>query len=121
MLSMGTFTYPITLLGAAEGVSEPLDALVDTGATFTTMPGSVLKRLGVQVQRKVRLRLADGRDVQWEMGEIRAQLDGESSTIWCVFASEDTPALIGAHTLEAFLLVVNPVDQRLIPKEALLM
>ena len=45
----------------------------------------------------------------------------ESSTIWCVFASEDTPALIGAHTLEAFLLVVNPVDQRLIPKEALLM
>ena len=53
------------------------------------------------------------------MGEVIAQLDGERSTIWCVFSPPDAPPLIGAHTLEALLLVVDPVEQKLEPKDAL--
>ena len=50
-----------------------------------------------------------------------AQIDGVESTTLCVFGDPDAPPLIGAHTLEGFLLVVDPVEQRLVPREGLLM
>jgi predicted aspartyl protease len=53
------------------------------------------------------------------MGEVVAELDGVRATILCVFSPPDAPALIGAHTLEAFLMTVDPVEERLVPKEAL--
>ncbi len=116
---MGTFTHPITLIAASGSETETVEALVDTGATFTSMPSPILERLGVAPVRSIRLGLANGEIVERSMGEVLAQLDGERSTIWCVFSPPAAPALIGAHTLEAFLLSVDLVEQRLVPKEAL--
>ena len=118
---MGTFSHPITLISPSNGHSETLEALVDTGATFTTIPSPILERLDIEVQRRVRLRLANGDVVEWALGEVRAEMDGEKSTILCIFGLPDTPPLIGAHTLEAFLLMVDPTEERLVPREALLM
>ena len=39
---------------------EPVEVMVDTGATFTIVPGDVLRRLGVSPQRTMQVRLADG-------------------------------------------------------------
>ena len=50
-----------------------------------------------------------------------AQIDGVESTTLCAFGDPDAPPLIGANTLEGFLLVVDPVEQRLVPREGLLM
>ncbi len=116
---MGTFTHPITLIAASGSETETVEALVDTGATFTSMPSPILERLGVAPVRRIRLGLANGEIVERSMGEVLAQLDGERSTIWCVFSPPNAPPLIGAHTLEAFLLSVDPVEQRLVPKDAL--
>ena len=55
------------------------------------------------------------------MGEVDVELEGERIPILCLFGSEDVLPLIGAHSLEAFLVTVDPVEQRLVPKEALLM
>ena len=118
---MGTFTHPITLIGTADGASETLEAPVDTGATFTTVPAPMLGRLGVRPERRVNLRLANGQVVQWDLGEVKAEIDGVRATILCVFGHDDSPPLIGAHTLEALLLVVDPVEGRLVPREGLLM
>ena len=38
-----------------------------------------------------------------------AELDGVKATILRVFGDNDTPPLIGTHTLDALLLVVDPV------------
>ena len=38
-----------------------------------------------------------------------------------LLGSSDAPPLIGAHMLEALLLTVDPVEEKLVPKEALLM
>ena len=38
---------------------ESVEVLVDTGATFTVIPGSILRRLGVTPQRTISLRVAD--------------------------------------------------------------
>ena len=116
---MGTFTHPITLIGPSGSAMEPIEALVDTGATFTSIPSPILERLEVVPVRRIRLGLANGEVVEGNMGEVVAQLDAERSTIWCVFSPPDAPPLIGVHTLEAFLLTVDPVEQILVPKDAL--
>ena len=118
---MGSFPHPITLMSQAGTASHTLEALVDTGATFTAIPAPTFEGLGVARQRRARLRLANGKLVEWELGEVVAQIDGVRSTILCIFGEAGTPPLIGAHTLEAFLLVVDPVEQRLVPREGLLM
>ena len=97
--------------------AETVEALVDTGATFTIMPAPVLDRLGVVRDRTVTLRLTNGEIEQRSIGEVRARLDGAVSTIICVFGAADSPAVIGAHTLETFLPAVDPVAGRLVPVE----
>ena len=116
---MGTFSHPITLIGAQDTQSETLDALVDTGATFTSAPEATLERLGIRRENQIRLRLANGEVVEHAIGEVVAEMDGVRRTIICIFGDDGAQPLIGAHTLEAFLLAVDPVEQRLIPTESL--
>jgi len=116
---MGTFFHPITLVGP-DG-EETVEALVDTGASFTTAPRSLLERLGVEPHRRARLRLADGRVGEWDLGRITARIDGQEEETLCLFGTEEAPATIGAYTLEGLLLGVDPLGERLIPREGFLM
>ena len=111
---MGTLIHTITL-GSDSGLTETVETLVDTGATFGAVPAEVLERLGVIPHREIRLRLANGQVDHVLIGEVRAELDGVRHTIICSFGEPGSPAVIGAHTLEAFLLEVDPVEQRLVP------
>ena len=117
---MGTFFRDIRLI-APSGASETLEALVDTGAMFTTVPRPILERLGVQPFDTVLVRFANGGVEQWPIGQVEVELEGRRRPILCLFGSPDAPPLIGAHALEAFLLAVDPVEQKLVPKEAYLM
>jgi predicted aspartyl protease len=113
---MGTFFHPITLLSES-GASATVEALVDTGSTFTTIPAATLEPLGVRPHRTVRLRLANGQVDERRIGRIMAQLDGVQDEIICVFGGPEDVPTIGAHTLETFLLAVDPDGQRLVPVE----
>jgi predicted aspartyl protease len=117
---VGTFFERITLIGPA-GVQETFQGMVDTGAMFTVIPTAVLERLGVRPIDAIPMRFASGQEDRWQLGQVDAELNGHRRPILCLFGSPDAPPLIGAHTLEAFLLMVDPVEQKLVPKEALLM
>lgn len=117
---MGTFFHSITLIGPS-GTDETLEAMVDTGAMFTVVPTPVLERLGVRPFDTMPVRFANGAVERWPMGGLEAELDGRRRPILCLFGSSEAPLLIGAHALEAFLLTMDPVEQRLVPKEAYLM
>ncbi len=113
-IAMGTFFHPITLIGPAG--QESVDALVDTGSTFTTIPRPILERLGVVAFTRARLRLATGEAEITDLGEVIAELDGQDGrTVICAFGRPDAPPTIGAHALEAFLLGVDPEQKRLVP------
>ena len=114
---MGTFTHPITLRAASGEDVETVDALVDTGSTFTVMPAPVLERLGIAPIGKVSLRLANGRVERRSIGGVEAELDGITRPIICVFGELNSPPIIGAVTLETFLMSVDPVERRLVPVE----
>ena len=114
---MGTFTHEITLLDSSGDGQEMVEALVDTGASFSIFPAPVLERLGVVPHRTVSLRLANGQRQQWSIGHVGAELDGVEETIICAFGEPESPAVIGDHTLQAFLLAVDTVEERLVPAE----
>ena len=114
---MGTFTHTITLIASSGDRTETLEALVDTGATFTIIPAPILERLRVVPEQTVSLRLANGQREQRTIGEVRAELDGVEHTIICIFGAPEAPPAIGAHTLQAFLLAVDTVEERLVPVE----
>ena len=116
---VGTFTHPITLYSDGRSVAETVDALVDTGATFLTMPADMLDRLGVEPFQSVTLCLANGEVEQRHIGEVRVQLDGQERTAVCVFGESSAPPIIGAVTLQSFPLIVDAVEHRLAPVEAL--
>ena len=117
---MGTFIHRMTLLSADASSREELDALVDTGATFSSAPPEVLERLGMRREARVRLRLASGQVMERSLGFVRVELLEERRIIPITFADQGEPAVIGAITLETFLLAVDPVAQRLVPVEGLM-
>ena len=117
---MGTFTWPLRISSMDGQQSRDIEATVDTGAAYTTLPTSLLSELGVVPMGQRRFLLADGRRVYMDFGEARASVDGESVTTLVVFGENDAPALLGAYTLEGLALAVDPVEQRLIPTHLIL-
>lgn len=114
---MGTFFHPITIVGP-DG-EETVEALADTGADFTTVPASLLQRIGVQPFREAQMRLADGSTTTWQLARATARIDGYEEQTICLFGPEDGPPAIGAYTLDGMLLGVDPAQRRLVPREGL--
>ena len=117
---MSIFHYPLEIIGPDAGEFRQVMALVDTGATFTQVPATMLRQLGVQPTETVRFRLANGSTIQRPIGETRVRLEGQTVNTVVVFGDDNADALLGVYTLERALLAVDPAGQRLIPTDALL-
>ena len=112
---MGTFTWPLRISSMDGQQSLEIEATVDTGAAYTTLPAPLLRELGVTPMGKRRFLLADGRRIEMDYGEARAAINEENVTTLVVFGEDNAPALLGAYTLEGLALAVDPVEQRLVP------
>ncbi len=77
--------------------------------------------LGIAVVERLEFRLADQSVQTYDVGEMRVRLDGRKRTVPVVFGPEGAGALLGATTLEIFHLAADPVAQRLLPTQGLLM
>ena len=112
---MGTFNWPLRISGMNGGPSREIEATVDTGAAYTTLPARLLRELGVEPMGQRRFLLADGRRVDMDYGQAWVAIDGERVVSIVVFGEDDAPPLLGAYTLEGLALAVDPVEQRLVP------
>ena len=112
---MGTFRWPLRISSMDGQQVQDIEATVDTGAAYTTLPGGLLRELGIEPVGKRRFLLADGRQTEMGYREARATVDGDSVTTLVVFGEDDAPALLGAYTLEGLALAVDPVEQGLVP------
>ena len=113
---MGLFDWPLQISNLDGDKSSEIEAMVDTGAIFTMLPGSLLREIGISPTRKDIFELADGSRAEMEIGEMRVRSNGYSAVTPVIFGRKDATPLIGAVTLEELLLVVDPVGQRLIPR-----
>ena len=112
---MGTFSWPLRISDMDGQRSRDIEATVDTGAAYTTLPGGLLRELGIEPMAKRRFVLADGRRVDMDIGRAWVTIDGDSEVTLVVFGEDDAPSLLGAYTLEGLGLAVDPTSQRLVP------
>ncbi|OGM31082.1 hypothetical protein A2630_00245 [Candidatus Woesebacteria bacterium RIFCSPHIGHO2_01_FULL_44_10] len=86
--------------------------LVDSGAIFSVLPASVLGKLGIKPDSKQKFVLANGQEIEKEVGEARFIWKDRARTAPVVFGDEDV-YLIGATTLENMGLILDPINRRL--------
>jgi aspartyl protease family protein len=118
---MGTFNVEIQVSDAGGEKSRTVQALVDTGATYTVLPASLLQELGLAPHTKAEFVLGNGQRVEDDIGRAWVQLDGRREFTLVVFGNEDAEPVVGAVTLEEFRLAPDPVSKQLIPEPGLLM
>ncbi len=112
---MGTFEWPVRISSMDGQRVRDVEATVDIGTAYTTLPASLLNELGIEPMGKRTFLLADGRRVEMDYGQAWATINGESVVTIVVFGEDDAPALLGAYTLEGLALAVDPTSQRLVP------
>ena len=117
--AMGTFTVNMRIIGA-NGAAEDVDALVDTGATYASLPAGLLRRLEVAPIETGRFRTAVGDVVEMDLGQVEVELDGRRRTVLTVFGPDGATPLLGATSLGLLSLAVDPIEQRLTPVPGLL-
>ena len=112
---MGTFTWPLRISGMDNPQALDIEATVDTGAAYTTLPARLLRGLGIAPTATRRFLLADGRQVDMEIGRAWATVNGATEVTLVAFGDDDAPPLLGAYTLEGLGLAVDPASRRLVP------
>jgi len=117
---MGSFHVPIDIGHLGGGSLTRFEALVDTGATYTSVPRDQLERLGVRSDEQWPFILADGREVAYDIAWVRIRIANRSQPTIAVFGDPGSDPLLGVVTLEEFRLAVDPVNRRLMPVPALL-
>ena len=112
---MGIFSVPIGIGNPEGGNLHWVDALVDTGATHSMAPASLLEQLlNLRPLRGLEFELGDGTIATCGFGQARLRIGQEAMTCPFVFGPEDE-YLLGATTLESFNLIPDTTDLRLIP------
>ena len=111
---MGTFRIAIRVAGLGGDNPVAVTALVDTRATHSMMPASLLDRLGITPTRQRTFTMADGRAETYDIGAAMFSVGEEAMPCPVIFGREGR-YLLGATTLENFDLAVDPVNLKLTP------
>ncbi len=111
---MSTFTMPIGVGNIDSREFVYVDALVDTGATYSMFPRDFLEDIQVEPSWMVDFKLADGSQIARWVGPAYLQLLDREMPCAMVFGDPGV-FLIGATALEIFGLAADPVNKCLVP------
>ena len=121
ILGVGTFRVTIEIGDPQGSRFDPVEALADTGSTYTWVPRDILSRLGIEPVWRQEFETADGRIIEKDLGRTWVRIDGRPEITLVVFGDEGGLPLLGAYTLEGFGLAPDPVNRRLIRVRGLAM
>jgi predicted aspartyl protease len=112
------FKFPLDVARSSAGKRARVDALIDTGASFTWLPADILDGLRIRREHRRRFEFADGRSEYYDTGVAWVKLDGWEGQTPVVFGDIGSMPLVGCATLDDFSLAVDPVNERLLPVPA---
>jgi len=96
---------------AKPDVIERLRFLVDSGAVYSVVPSEVLERLGIQPLGEEQFFLANGDKIVRKKGGAIFRYNGRVGVADVVFGEEGDAVLLGALTLEALGLSLDPLKR----------
>ena len=111
---MGTFVARIQVSRGRNSPFEEVDALVDTGATYSMFPAQLLRGLGVEPLEETEFTLADGTRKSFQLGEVRLRIGSAERPSIAIFGP-DGRAILGAVSLQEFGLIADTTHHRLAP------
>ena len=110
------FTVKVTISNPGDPtLSTTVDCLVDTGAAYSQMPGSLLESLGIAPFDQRPVIFADGRRGSRPVGRAEFVVNGRQTPSLVIFGDEAALPRLGAMTLEGLGLGVDPLGRRLVP------
>ena len=117
MSDMGTFRTTILIESIERrGEIRTIDnALVDTGSEYTWIPREVLVDLGIRPEKTQRFIVADGRQLERQIGIAIVHAAGAMAPDFVVFAEPEDMILLGAHSLEGLNVRVDAQRKQLVP------
>jgi predicted aspartyl protease len=94
---------------------RPLEFLVDSGAVYSVVPRGVLEDLGIRTIARQEFRLADGSRVARDKGVALFRYGDRVGGADVIFGESGDSTLLGAMTLEALGLALDPLRRELLP------
>lgn len=113
---MSVFSVPVEFSDLDQRRVERVDAWVDTGAFYSSLPRPRLESMGIVPYDRAQFMLADGRIIENDIGEIRMRVAGKSVITLVIFAEPESEPLLGAYTLEGLAFAVDSLNERLVPR-----
>ena len=113
---MGEFYWPVGVWGADGERLETVQALVDTGSSYSMFPRGMLERLGIEKRFVLPFEQADGGVIDRDVGQAVLVINGDESAMRVIFGEDNAEPLLGANALQEFLLVVDPVAEELVQR-----
>ena len=94
---------------------EDVNCLVDSGAIYSLIPGSVLKKLHIKPHSTREFVLANGDVIQRRLATATFEYEGRRGDSMVIVGEVGDDPLLGATTLEGFGLVLDPFRRELRP------
>ena len=101
-------------------VTEKVDFLIDSGTIYSVVPTPILDKLGIKPLAEEEFRLANGTKVVRKKGIALFRYGERVGGADVIFGQEGDHKLLGAFTLEALGLVLDPLKRELKPLPMLL-
>jgi clan AA aspartic protease len=100
--------------------SQECEFLVDSGAVYSVVPKNILKRLGIKPTSFQEFILANGEVVKRRVGNAYFEYEGKTRAAPVVFGDKGI-FLLGATTIEALGMILDPIRRELKPLPMVLM
>ncbi|MCY3022143.1 MAG: aspartyl protease [Planctomycetota bacterium] len=95
--------------------SRQVTFLVDSGAIYSVVPAPILKSLGIRPYQTEHFRLADGTVIRRKKGGAFFRYGRKKGVADVIFGQRGDSVLLGAFTLEALGLALDPLKRELKP------
>jgi clan AA aspartic protease len=95
--------------------TQPVEFLVDSGAIYSVVPAPILEHLQIKPLAEQSFRLADGSKIVRKKGVAIFKYQDHIGGADVIFGEEGDATLLGAFTLEALGLVLDPFKRELKP------
>lgn len=93
----------------------PIEFLIDSGAVYSVVPTPILRKLKIKPLAKEKFRLADGSMITRKKGVALFKYGDQIGGADVFFGEKGDSNLLGAFTLEALGLALDPIRRELKP------
>src|SRR3972149_6209359 len=94
-------------------ITQPIEFLIDSGTIYSVVPTPILESLGIKPLAKEEFRFANGEKIRRKKGVAIFKYGSSIGGADVIFGERDDSTLLGAFTLEALGLALDPLKREL--------